>query len=675
MIKLIEHFDESLFEFSKASEFSDPQIFEYWVDIAGKAGLLNLLRPGSVKPLLLLGGKGSGKTHLMRYCSGAVQKLRFDGSLSKSICGNGYLGIYAGADGLNVERFSGKGIDHEVWDRLFSYYFDLWLALKYLDHIVELVAEEAITPTEQERSCERIRELFDVEITETWRTFSCIRRFLADLMRQIDFASNNCVLTGDLGDLEIKVTSGRLVFTLPQVLSQEISLLGEVRIAYLIDEVENFSESQQIYLNTLIRYRSGVATVKLGARLYGIKTFDTRGSGEPIKRGSEYEVKVLDSYLRENEKGYARFIRDMLITRLRRGGLQVGERKSDLDELFETLDSRPLYQKSTLELVGEQPPSERPYFRRLVSEIEVTLRGMDKSYISEVAGAVVHSLSAADYPLLEKLNIFLLYREWGDGHLSEKAAEIGLQCASYLEGGKKKAPQYAAVLDHYALDMLAQLYRDCGKRPVYAGLDTIISLSQGIPRNFLEIMKYISSRSAFIDDRSEGSISVRAQSEGIRDAAAWFWSDAQPDAYGHEVREGVERMAELLRAVRYSSTPAECGLVAFSIRFSTTLDPAARKLLDHAINWSFLIHIRDGRSNKNSEALDEKFRIAPMLAPKWGLPEGRRGCLEIDAALFNAIFGRCPREEFQSLVEERVKGMNAPLFGRVSSAGQGDLFS
>ena len=56
----IDGFDESVFDFSKASEFSDSQILEYWVDISG-SGLLDLLKPMSLQPLMLLGGKAGCK--------------------------------------------------------------------------------------------------------------------------------------------------------------------------------------------------------------------------------------------------------------------------------------------------------------------------------------------------------------------------------------------------------------------------------------------------------------------------------------------------------------------------------------------------------------------------------------------------------------------------------------
>src|SRR5580704_925424 len=63
------------FEVTKASDFTDAQIAATWVDLSG-GGFFELADPRSPMPLMLLGGKGSGRTHLMRYYSFALQKLR-----------------------------------------------------------------------------------------------------------------------------------------------------------------------------------------------------------------------------------------------------------------------------------------------------------------------------------------------------------------------------------------------------------------------------------------------------------------------------------------------------------------------------------------------------------------------------------------------------------------------
>ena len=85
-------FDQNPFDSLRASDYSDADIIDHWVDISAQhGGLLTILKPRLVMPMLLLGSKGSGKTHLMRYCSAPVQAALNDGDLLKAVTTGGYL--------------------------------------------------------------------------------------------------------------------------------------------------------------------------------------------------------------------------------------------------------------------------------------------------------------------------------------------------------------------------------------------------------------------------------------------------------------------------------------------------------------------------------------------------------------------------------------------------------
>src|SRR3546814_449440 len=64
------------FNITKAVDFSDQQVLDTWVDLPTAGGFFELADPTSPMPLLLLGGKGSGRTHLMRYFSYRSEERR-----------------------------------------------------------------------------------------------------------------------------------------------------------------------------------------------------------------------------------------------------------------------------------------------------------------------------------------------------------------------------------------------------------------------------------------------------------------------------------------------------------------------------------------------------------------------------------------------------------------------
>lgn len=282
MINQLSNRDDNPFDLTKASDFSDTQILNYWVDIVEEqGGLLTVLNLRSVMPMLLLGGKGSGKTHLMRYCSAPVQALRHEGSLHTAVSQEGYLGIYVSSDGLNVGRFSGKGQTQDTWNAIFGYYFELWLALNLTSTIIMKNRAESFI-TDEQSFIEEITALFDAppsDISDIGQLYN----FLEQKLRAVDSIVNNCAITRSLDGLEITFSPGRLCYGIPPVIAKHDKSLRDSIFVYLIDEIENLSEEQQKFLNSLIRYRKGNATIRVGARLYGIKTYETSGSGEPIK--------------------------------------------------------------------------------------------------------------------------------------------------------------------------------------------------------------------------------------------------------------------------------------------------------------------------------------------------------------------------------------------------------
>lgn len=658
------------FELTKASDFTDEQIAKYFVDLSGGGTLEDLIRPTLKTPMLLLGGKGSGKTHLMRYFSAPVQKLRSAGNLADAVKKDGYIGIYVRADGLNVGRFTEKGQSEEQWGVVFGYYVDLWLTTQLLRWAQECLQGHN---WDQEGFIAGLRNVFAVAPPSAVTSLSQLIDHLTEQRRKVDYIVSNCVITKSLAGLEVVAAPGQLTFEIPELLRRNAPHFADTLFVYMIDEVENFSPGQQKYLNTLIRYRRGPVSIKIGARLYGIHTKQTLGSGESIKRDSEYEQLELDWWLRTNDQAYERLARALVKRRLEQASVPEVD-PSKIEMYFETLDPANHYQNVTLALVKKYDDKGqlRPYLESLLQFLN-----HHSGLGEEQNKAIVQALRVGGFPLIEKVNTYLFYKAWqGAEDLLAEAERIGAGAKSFITRGPGAAPWYP--LEHFKQDLLAQLYQDCNKqRVVYAGFGTLIQLSQGVPRNLLSLLKHIYRRSQFAEERpfsGKGPISIASQVEGIRDAAAWFWDDAQPDSHGSEVRTAIEALAGLFRGVRYSLKPAECDLGTFTVSASTGT-PAARQILQHAENWSYLIKIRDGAVNRNDPAaLDEKYQLSPMLAARWEISERRRGTIELKEDLFNGLFDPSHHDRTAELIDARLDGMRHPWKRKAKEAAQKHLF-
>jgi hypothetical protein len=613
---------------TKANDLDDAQIQELWVDVLKVDDELGIFaHPNGFMPTFVLGAKGSGKTHLMRYHSFELQLLRYGDDASQAtvhagVKRDGYIGIYALWGSINANRFQGKGQTAEAWRALFAYYLELWLG----HHLIHIVKQLKLSPKQEMAVVEQARDLFDREpLGAEFNSLDDLSKTLGALQRELDFAITNAVLSGKI-EIEIYITTGKLLFGLPKILSEQVSFLRAVVFLYCIDEFEMLSVDQQEVVNSLVRDKAPPSTLRIGSRLYGIKTQRTDGGLEENLNNSEYRQLVLDSRFRLHKDRYVEFAKTLVQRRM----LAAFGAGIDVGRLFESLDDS--WDSARFRSLVPAQPAEREHFRRLRSKFA----GAEVS-----ADEVISLLSCESYPVLEKLNVLLLYQMITKGKAVERsAAEIAQSCAVFVEGEKRKS-RYKQALDHYKSDLIAQLSRENGGKQFYLGLDTFIAMSAGLPRALLTTLRTIFEWSIFHgeDPIKEKRVSVDAQYRGVRDASGWFFDymrKAGDD--GKSIQSSITRLAQLFRINRFAERPIEVSLSAFSVDANIGSE-SARRVLRLAEERSFLVAVPDGGRDKNSGDPLLKFQLSPMLAPRWDLPIFRRGAVTLSEMEFESVFG------------------------------------
>jgi hypothetical protein len=219
---------ENPFDLNKASDFTDEEIAEQWVDITNAAGgLVDILKPNSRMPMLLLGGKGSGKTHLMRYCSAPVQASRHSGDFARAAIADGYLGVYVPLDALNTDKFARDEPVETHWSIVFEHYFELWLATSLLATIRECARSQSLEFNESEFVA-AVTQLFDIEPSLEPCDLNELLTHLTRTRKYIDGVVNNSRLRGERPDFEITFSTGRLAFGIPEIVSRFAPSLSDV---------------------------------------------------------------------------------------------------------------------------------------------------------------------------------------------------------------------------------------------------------------------------------------------------------------------------------------------------------------------------------------------------------------------------------------------------------------
>jgi hypothetical protein len=650
------------FNITKAVDFSDEQIANTWVDFGSEGGFYSFAAPTSPMPRVLVGGKGSGRTHLMRYYSAPLQRIRA-GDDPIRILDDGYLGIYLRCSGLNATRFSGKGIDDDAWDAVFAYYMDLWLAQLAISTAQLTLgrlpgfhdAERAVTDT----VISMLDDLSGVEV----HGLTDLHGTLHALQRELDLAVNNAALTRRLDGVLVRSAPGQLPLTVPRAMARHFTPAGGLIWLYLLDELENLTERQQWYVQTLLREKELPTSFMVGARSYGFRTTKTLSADEENREGSEFELRPLDGFFLQHKTAFAQFCRSLVAQRLIEQGTVLGQR----DELAGRLDSyfyttKPRDTSFVLERERER---ERPYFVELKRQLttHTGLRDAD-------ADRIVQALRAPEDPVLEKLNVLLLYQRWNAGKdLGEEAVEIQSLCRADAEG--RPGSYYRQKLSHHGNDMYAQLLRQYRRQQRYLGLDAFISMAGGLPRNLLIILKNVFRWADFNGEQPFGgeTISERSQRDGVQESAAWFFKDNLPlGEQGRRVEAAIDRVGGLLRVLRFADRPPEIDLCAFSVDASR-LSARGQDTLQAAEEWSLLIRIAREQRDRNDGSLVDKFRLNPMLCPHFDLPLAMGGTLRLSVAEGEAVFGES--DDWDELRRVRVNRANVP-FGRTDDT-QGRL--
>lgn len=650
---------ENPFFVNKASDFTDDDILAFWVDFPG--GYSNIVNLSGQRAMMILGGKGSGKTHLLRYLSAPVQ-LKLANNEAERVLASKVIGVYYLCGGLDAHRFSGKGQNADVWRGVFQYSMDLTLLEACLDTIGLLI------PPSDPGWCQVAQDVFAL-LSPRWSgafSYEGLREFLAAERLSVDEQVNNAAMRRSL-NISIRARPSVLIFRSMERACTHIAALRGCRVVLIVDELENLDEDQQRYVNSLVREQHPPISMRVGARLYGVRTLKTFSAGEPLRAGSEYERVHLDDYVRaKGVDKYLAFVSSLCVARLRTAGFHVPEHSSNVEQIRfmrSAFDEPGSTWSGEVEyaFARERFPQsgDRPWMLDLVR----SLRDCNIGVSSE---EVLSALALEQYPLLERLNVHLFYRVWADGrNLEQGAKAIHYQAKTYINSGGAEKGEYSEQIRRWRADLGAQIYRGCRKSVPYFGWEEIVSLSHDLPRNLLTILREIYNWSEFNEEApfGEGLISCDAQSAGIRMAADWFLSDvAIEGSDGETLRGTVGRLGELLRTYRYAQKPSEVGVSQIAVDWSE-LNGECRRLIELMVNWSLLVEIRRGHRDKNDTArVDRKFQINRLLAAKYEVSTAKRGVLSLTAEEVACLFDSDDKG-FRNLLARRGESL-APPFSR-----------
>lgn len=639
------------FNVTKASEYSDEQINKYWV----KIGDSNVLDPSDNTPKYILGGKGCGKTHLLRYYSYPLQKLRY-GSFGNVVANDKYIGIYSILSTLDASRFEGKNISEDQWKSLFKYYFELYIGSFVLKTLSEYIESENGKDKEAV-FVEEVKKLFLKKIDLDTNNLKSLIEYVELERKNIDFEIENVAFSGNFNNVKINLKAGGLIFNIPIVFCKVYSNLKDVKFIYIMDEYEKLFDWQKRYVNSLVWEKQYPSTFWIGARKYGYTDMHTE-TGEELKKGSEYSPFFMDEYYQQNEKEFEVFARELIRKRLKR----------DDKEAVDDLGAKFCIGKDEVVVsIMTSKKGNYKHLRNLSSEIKSAInKGLIVDREQDII-TIIDNLKedTGDNPLEQKYKLYLFYQIWAERKYTTLVEASDSVKTEYKKYKNEEESKFKNIVEKYKSDLLAQLCEENGEAYyAYSGLGDLIKLSWGNPRVLLLLLKKTIEKAEVFQERpldSDGQISLKAQYMGIKETAGWYLGDAElTGKEGIYANTAIKNLAEYFRLYRFSDKPTDTSVCAFNYG-TEGISPQARDLIKTLELHSLLVKVDNERKQKNSGKSETTYQLNRILAPNWNLPASRRGVADFGSNVIEALFNN---ERFQNFNSEYValkNRMNAPF--------------
>src|SRR5690606_8452038 len=223
----------------------------------------------SSMPLRLEGGRGSGKTMLLRYLSYHSRFSEKRSSIPKSELD--VIGLYLRADTQFLRQLRKRGIEEDVWGNVFSHYVNICL----LGEIVSAVKKISKSPLEDGYKYDADHVVlnslgvYGAGLAGTADTL--LKRFV-DERRRCELAVANPKLITEL----MFLPDSSLVDFINEI-NEKISPVRS-RFKVYFDEYENLLTYQQLIINTRMKHSEPPLIFNIAAKLNGVPHTETVGT-------------------------------------------------------------------------------------------------------------------------------------------------------------------------------------------------------------------------------------------------------------------------------------------------------------------------------------------------------------------------------------------------------------
>lgn len=584
------------------------ELWKYYVPFSGLGG--------DAKPLVVEGGRGSGKTMFFQCNSWRQMLLQLkknEEPITDIFQKKEFVGIYYRVDTTFVSSM--KEREEENWNAIFETYLSISILKEILDFVCLLNENMKLNESSLlEFSKTYSKKIYPDSNVESIYSFRKECDFYLDLIE-------DKINGGDVHEKLRYVNAHRYVMDICQEVGRIIDK-EDILFKIFIDEYETLQEYQQKIVNTLIKHSTLPVVFNIGLRPKGMKTPETISDTETIESPHDYELLPLGY----NEEQYFEMIKTICKKRILLGKEQGKIPAEASDDIEDYLGNYSLeYELNKI----EKSKFKLPHVEKLKRIIEE--QGVEQELTKEQIDDCCKAL-CDDAPILNsRVHYALLCKK------TKYTPTIKELYESYITNNSR----YSDWMHNRKNGAVFLLCKEAKKEKMYYGFDTYLTLSSNIVRYFLELCEH-AFKIAFLNGYTwNGEISPETQTEAAQYVSDYKVVDISGyEPYGKELRIFTQYLGQIFYKLHTAedNTLGEPEPNHFNTK-DLSLSDKSKKLIASAIMWNVLQE-GEATKKKNSKLSPETvdYYLNKIYVPYFGISYRNQRKISISVEILDKLF-------------------------------------
>lgn len=560
--------------------------------------------PSITKAIFIVGGRGSGKSHILRkmaiqsaieYIKHEPKKLKLDSHDIQTIA---FCGIYIKTDCFSpLTQNNIAYLDEKQLEVLFEHLFNLESSKAIIEGIRYLIDNCEVRPLLNEASvCSDIENYLR---NLNWQTssinsFDDILRCLENQISQVRTLPKKIIFEGAekfTKDMHFTSTPD-FILKIYDCIRQNSDILKDKPLMLLLDEYESLDENQQRLINQVIKGRK--LTLRIASKVRGIKTLDTKTS-EKLEEIHDY----------------------------------------DYEDLHFKLDQQ-----------------NRPKYKTLAKKVFENRLGLENKY---------------EYKLQNPKILLPVPTLADEGLTKEDVEKEFIKIKESTRQSKKRGDKekYDKNFEgHYKEAAIYRILRAKGRKKLYAGFDEYVSLSSGIMRLFIWLCReaFELSRQNNIDIINGTPINVELQSDAAfkvaKNELTITIQQTINSLYANKLAHFVQDIGRILEAKLYYSNEPQANRIEIidPEKFENDDFKIPRELIESGFELPVLIPEKSFKPRDIKYPFPQTFSLNNIFAPLLEIPPEEKWRTSLNSSEIRGLCFSESRAETLKKIVNQIKG-------------------